>query len=370
MRIAVTGARGFIARNLLWRLKEQGFTDIIEISHDIDDEALRTSLREIDIVYHLAGVNRPPTADDFVAGNFGFTDRLCAALADVAPYARIIYSSSIQADLDNDYGRSKKDAENRLLEHSAKGRGKVTIFRLPNVFGKWSRPNYNSAIATFCHNIARGVPIAVHDPAAILKLVYIDDVCDCFMALLSTENDTEEYATCTPVYETSVGEVATLIESFSHSRSSLVTPPVGKGLIRALYSTYVSFLPPSSFSYEVPMYSDPRGTFSEMLKTPDCGQFSFFTAHPGITRGEHYHHSKTEKFLVIKGHAKFGFRQIETGEVHDIFTNGTKAEIVETVPGWTHNITNVGDDEMIVMLWANEIFDREKPDTIAMKVQA
>lgn len=364
MRIAITGASGFIAANLRVRLVEIVQCDVSLISRDISDADLSVALTEVQIVYHLAGVNRPDDPTEFATGNVGFSKRLCGALSQVAPDAHVVYTSSTQAEADNDYGRSKRAAEDVVLAHN-KGNA---IFRLPNVFGKWARPNYNSAVATFCHNVARGLPIIVNDPAAALKLVYIDDVVDAFLAQLNPITRQAGQAHVTPVYSTMVGAVAEMITEFRDSRTSLITPRVGTGLTRALYSTYVAALPTDSFAYDVPMHSDPRGTFVEMLKTLDCGQFSFFTAHPGVTRGEHYHHSKTEKFLVIQGQADFGFRHIETGEIHHILTSGDKAQIVETVPGWTHNITNIGEGLMTVMLWANEIFNREKPDTFAMKV--
>ncbi|MDY0050528.1 MAG: hypothetical protein RBR73_07255, partial [Halothiobacillaceae bacterium] len=242
------------------------------------------------------------------------------------------------------------------------------VFRLPNVFGKWCKPNYNSVVATFCHNIARGLPIQINDPAAPITLVYVDDVIGRFFQLMEgavTAVDAEGFATVAPQYTTTVGELAKLIQSFRESRKTLTTERVGTGLVRALYATYVSYLPVESFTYPVPQHGDPRGVFVEMLKTPDCGQFSFFTAQPGVTRGGHYHHSKTEKFLVIKGAARFRFRHMQTGETHELVTRGDKAEIVETVPGWAHDITNIGSDEMVVMLWANEVFDRSKSDTYA-----
>lgn len=368
MRIAITGARGFVARNLIVRLRELGQTDLVPISHDIGDADLAAALDGVELVYHLSGVNRPQDPADFATGNVGFTERLCRALERAAPQAAVVFTSSTQALLENDYGRSKKAAEDVLIAHGAETGAVVKIFRLTNVFGKWSRPNYNSAVATFCHNISRGLPITVNNPAAPLRLVYIDDVVECFLRLLDPSARQPGLADCGPEYDTTVGAVAGIIEGFRDSRASLITPPVGTGLIRALYSTYVAAFEPDHFVYDVPMHGDPRGVFCEMLKTPDCGQFSFFTAHPGVTRGEHYHHSKTEKFLVIKGKAHFGFRHIETGALHEVVTSGDKAQIVETVPGWTHNITNIGDDEIIVMLWANEIFDRERPDTIGMKV--
>lgn len=368
MRIAITGARGFVARNLIVRLREAGHDDVVEISHDFDTERLETAVAGAELVFHLSGVNRPQNTDEFRTGNAGFTAQLCAALAKVAPHAAVAFSSSTQAVLDNDYGISKFEAEEILLAHGATTGATISIFRLTNIFGKWSRPNYNSAVATFCHNVARDLPIRIDNPQAQLKLIYIDDVIDCFLPLLDPAKRTNGFVSAGPEYDTTVGEVGEIIKSFRTSRDTLTTLPVGIGLLRALYSTYVASLEPASFAYDLPMYVDPRGTFAEMLKTPDCGQFSYFTAHPGVTRGEHYHHSKTEKFLVIKGNAHFGFRHIETGETHEIVTSGEKAQIVETVPGWTHNITNIGQDEMIVMLWANEVFDRDRPDTIGMKV--
>ena len=260
-----------------------------------------------------------------------------------------------------------------LLDHAKKNGSSVYIYRLPNVFGKWARPNYNSAVATFCHNISQGVPIQVNDPAAKINLVYIDDVIASFLQvmdgqLIGTDLVKDGFVEIEQQYQISVGELADQIQSFKDSRDTLITENVGSGLVRALYSTYVSYLEAKQFSYQVPKYGDERGVFVEMLKTKDAGQFSFFTAHPGITRGGHYHHSKTEKFLVIKGKACFRFRHMFTGEFYELHTSGEQPEIVETVTGWTHDITNVGDDEMVVMLWANEIFDRENPDTYAKPV--
>jgi UDP-2-acetamido-2,6-beta-L-arabino-hexul-4-ose reductase len=238
------------------------------------------------------------------------------------------------------------------------------------VFGKWCKPNYNSAVATFCHNIANDLPIKINDGSAELTLVYVDDVVDEFIRVLKNKPAINDTGFCSvPIeYKTTVGELARQVEAFRDSRSSLISERVGTGFVRALYSTYMSYLSPDAFAYEVPKFGDPRGVFVEMLKTQDSGQFSFFTAHPGITRGGHYHHTKTEKFLVIKGRARFGFRHVLTDETYELFTSGEQPTIVETIPGWSHDITNVGKDEMVVMLWANEIFDRDRPDTIASKV--
>ena len=326
----------------------------------------------VDFVIHLAGVNRPQDPAEFATGNTDLTQALATAVADVAlrtgKKVPVLYTSSTQAARDNPYGQSKRAAEDALFTLQRAHGVPVHVFRLPNVFGKWCKPNYNSAVATFCHHIARDLPITVNDPAAPVTLVYVDDVIARFVQIMDGADpalDAQGFAAVAPQYTTTVGELAHTIQSFKDSRQTLMTERVGTGFMRALYATYVSYLPVEAFAYTVPMYGDPRGVFAEMLKTPDCGQFSYFTAHPGITRGGHYHHTKTEKFLVIKGEARFKFRHMQTGQTHELVTRGDKAEIVETVPGWTHDITNIGQDEMVVMLWANEVFDRQRPDTFA-----
>lgn len=368
MRIAITGAAGFIGRNLAVRLGELGHGDWRAIPHDASEAQMRELLDGVELVYHLAGVNRPQTVEEFDHGNAGFTGRLCAQLGALAKPPRVVFTSSTQAAGDNPYGLSKRQAEQALQAYGQAHGVPVHWFRLTNVFGKWSRPNYNSAVATFCHNIARDLPISVHDAQAPIRLVHVDDVVDALCALL-TDPPASGQLQAGPEYETTVGELAALIRRFRESRDSLQTERVGCGMVRALYATYVSFLPVEAFDYQVPIHSDPRGDFVEMLKTADSGQFSYFTAHPGVTRGEHYHHAKTEKFLVIKGTARFGFRHILSQQTHELVVRGGEGRIVETVPGWTHNISNIGDDELIVMLWANEIFDRQRPDTVANKVQ-
>jgi UDP-2-acetamido-2,6-beta-L-arabino-hexul-4-ose reductase len=370
MKIGITGASGFVGRNLQWRLREAGYTDVRLIAHQADDATLIEQLTGLDFVFHLAGVNRPQDLVEFDDGNADFSLRLAAILGSLPGRPRIAFASSTQAVLDNVYGRSKRAAEDALMHYQRQCRTPVYIFRLTNVFGKWCRPNYNSVVATFCHNIARDLPVTINDPSSPLRLVYIDDVIDQMLALLGPTPPEGGFVEVSPTYETTVGQLAATLRGFRQTRDGLLTDRVGTGLTRALYATYVSYLPTEAFSYEVPRHADPRGVFVEMLKTPDCGQFSYFTAGPGITRGEHYHHTKTEKFLVIKGTAHFGFRQIDTAETHEIVTRGGEGVIVETIPGWTHNITNIGDDELIVMLWANEIFDRRRPDTTAMKVKA
>ncbi|WP_439858865.1 UDP-2-acetamido-2,6-beta-L-arabino-hexul-4-ose reductase [Pseudomonas sp. MBLB4136] len=368
MKVLITGANGFIGRNLVAHLGERQEVEVLCFTRSDSLAELPGLVAQADFVFHLAGVNRPKDPQEFQSGNADLTRSLCEAIVGSGRPIPLLYTSSSQAELDNPYGSSKRGAEQALLDLASSHGSAVHLFRLPNVFGKWARPNYNSAVATFCHNIARDLPIQINDPQASVTLVYIDDVIAHFIAVLDGRLTGAPFVTVDPQYSITVGKLAEQLRAFHDSRSTLVTEAVGTGLVRALYSTYVSYLPPARFTYEVPKYGDPRGVFVEMLKTRDSGQFSFFTAHPGITRGGHYHHTKTEKFLVIKGKACFRFRHIVTGEWHELFTAGEKPEIVETVPGWTHDITNVGDEEMIVMLWANEIFDRDHPDTYARPV--
>ena len=367
MRILVTGANGFIGKNLLATLRRHDDVAVLPFTRESSGEALTAAARDADFVFHLAGVNRPPHADEFVTGNVGLTQQLCRALQATKRRIPVVYSSSIQAEQDNPYGRSKLGAEQALAQYAAETGAPVAIYRLPNVFGKWCRPNYNSAVATFCHNVARGLPIQINDPAAQVRLAYVDDVIAAFIAQLGGGSGLQQ-CTVDPVYTASVGELAASIQSFRDVRDSLVIDAVGTGLKRALYATYVSYLPTESFSYGLTQHADARGVFVEMLKTRDSGQFSYFTALPGVTRGGHYHHSKTEKFLVLRGRARFRFRHILSNATHELHTAGGEPQVVETVPGWAHDITNVGEDEMIVMIWANEIFDRERPDTYAEPV--
>lgn len=368
MRVLITGANGFVGQNLVAHLGERAEITLVPFTREHRPADLPALLEGVDFVFHLAGINRPQDPAEFASGNADLTRSLCQAIQATGRAIPVLYTSSIQAEQSNPYGESKRQAEQALLDLGAQHGCAVHLFRLPNVFGKWARPNYNSAVATFCHNISRDLPIHINDPAAEIRLVYIDDVISHFVAVMEGKLAGNPFVAVAPEYRITVGELAGQLQRFRDSRTSLISERVGTGLVRALYSTYLSYLPPERFTYPVPKYGDERGVFVEMLKTPDAGQFSFFTAHPGITRGGHYHHSKTEKFLVIKGQACFRFRHIMSGEFYELFTSGEQPEIVETVPGWTHDITNVGNDEMVVMLWANEIFDREHPDTYARPV--
>lgn len=368
MKVLITGANGFIGQNLVTHLNERADVEVLRFTRENTLADLPALVAQVNCIFHLAGVNRPENPEQFQTGNADLTQYISDAVKACGRKIRIVYTSSTQAELDNPYGTSKRDGEQALAELATSHGSPVHLFRLPNVFGKWARPNYNSAVATFCHNVARDLPIQINDPQARITLIYIDDVIRYFVAAMDGRLAETPFVTAEPQYKITVSELADQIRAFRDSRQTLVTDPVGTGLVRALYSTYLSYLPPERFTYEVPKYGDPRGVFVEMLKTQESGQISYFTAHPGVTRGGHYHHSKTEKFLVIRGDACFRFRHIVSGEFYELYTKGEQPEIVETVPGWTHDITNVGDEEMIVMLWANEIFDREHPDTYARLV--
>lgn len=365
MNVLITGADGFIGKNLQVALAERDGIDVLQVTRTTTNDGLRAALAQADAVIHLAGINRPQDPAEFASGNADFTARLCDLMLESGRQMPVAFSSSIQAQQDNAYGQSKRRAEDHLANYGRLSGAPVVLYRFANVFGKWSRPNYNSAVATFCHNIARSLPIRIDDPSAKVRLIYIDDVVQELIRFLESPGHGVQFPDAGPVYVSTVGELAAQIEAFREVRNSLVTERVGTGLTRALYATYVSFLPNAAFCYSVPKYGDARGMFVEMLKTPDCGQFSFFTAHPGITRGGHYHHTKTEKFLVIKGRARYRFRHLLTDERYEVDSSGEEPMIVETIPGWAHDITNIGDEELVVMLWANEIFDRARPDTVA-----
>lgn len=368
MKVLVTGADGFIGKNLRVALGEREGFEVLAITRASSEADLAAAVANADAVIHLAGVNRPQDPSEFAVGNADFTARLCELLSATGRAVPLAFSSSIQAERDNPYGLSKCRAEAHLSDYGQRSGAPVALYRLANVFGKWSRPNYNSAVSTFCHNIARGLPIQISDPSATVQLVYIDDVVAEFLRFLDAPGQGVRKAQAGPVYTTTVGELARQIEAFKEVRSTLLSERVGTGLVRALYATYVSFLPLEAFSYRLTKHGDARGVFVEMLKTPDSGQFSYFTAHPGITRGGHYHHSKTEKFLVIKGRARYRFRHMLTDETFEVDSHGDEPLVVDTIPGWAHDITNIGDDELVVMLWANENFDRQKPDTVASRV--
>ncbi len=371
-RILVTGANGFIGKNLVVRLNELANITVSTFVRGDDITRLPELVAEADAIVHLAGENRPVDEAAFSQVNAGLTSALCDVIqqkyAATGRHVPLVLSSSTQAENDNSYGHSKLEAELTVQALAQSTGNPCVVFRLPGVFGKWCKPNYNSVVATFCHNLARDLPIQINDPNASLRLVYIDDVVNALLNVLEAPSPGYTRAAVEPVYTITLGKLAAQIQAFADCRSTLMSERVGAGLVRALYATYVSYLPNEKFSYEVQQHADTRGVFVEMLKTLDSGQFSYFTAHPRITRGGHYHHTKTEKFLVIKGEALFRFRHLLTNELVELRTSGTTPQVVDTIPGWTHDITNVGDGEMVVMLWANENLERQKPDTVASKV--
>lgn len=371
-RILVTGANGFIGKNLVVSLKERKKYSICSFVRGDAPESLYKLVSEVDTVVHLAGENRPVDESDFQRVNAELTSKLCDAIQKEfiinGRHVPLVFASSAQAEVDNSYGRSKLDAEKAVVALSQATGNSCAIFRFSGVFGKWGKPNYNSVVATFCHNVSRDLPLQINDPAVRLRLVFVDDV---VAALIHAVEDPAlgcVYASVNNEYSMTVGELAEQIRSFAACRSSLLSERVGAGVVRALYATYISYLPREKFSYEVKQHTDSRGVFVEMLKTVDSGQFSYFTAHPGITRGGHYHHTKTEKFLVTKGQALFRFRHLLTDERYELRTSGDHPMVVDTIPGWTHDITNVGKDDMVVLLWANENYDPQKPDTVYSEV--
>ena len=367
MNVLVTGASGFIGKNLVVRLNELDIQDTT-YTRENSTQDLEGLIKNTDYVVHLAGENRPKDEKDFDIVNAGLTTSICDAVRSSGKNIPIILASSTQAELNNAYGKSKLDAEVAVKVLEIDTGCPVYVYRLPGVFGKWCKPHYNSVVATFCHNISHDLPVQVNNPDLELSLVYIDDVVEEFIKVIQRVKGDKKELSVRPEYKIKLGDLASQIKIFRESRDSLVTERVGGGLVSKLYSTYLSYISPEQFSYSIPLYGDERGMFAEMLKTKDSGQFSFFTAGPGITGGGHYHHSKTEKFLVIQGEAKFGFRHVVSDETYEIVVTSKDLKIVEMVPGWSHDVTNIGTEEMIVMLWANEIFDPDNPDTITHKV--
>ncbi len=371
-RFLVTGANGFIGKNLLVRLSELPGISVIVFVRGDDVSRLPELVAQADAVVHLAGENRPADEAAFLKVNAGLTSALCDAIQKefeaTGRHVPLVLASSTQAEHNNPYGRSKLAAEQAAHALAQTTGNPCIVFRLPGVFGKWCKPNYNSVVATFCHNLSRDLPIQVNDPDVSVRLVYVDDVVNALLHALAATSRGYVRATVEPQYTVTLGELVARIRAFAKCRTTLLSERVGTGFLRALYATYVSYLPNDKFSYDVPQHVDSRGVFVEMLKTHDSGQFSYFTLPPGSTRGGHYHHTKTEKFLVMKGKALFRFRHLLTNELVELRTAGNTAQVVDTIPGWTHDITNVGHDEMVVMLWANENFDRQKPDTVASKV--
>jgi UDP-2-acetamido-2,6-beta-L-arabino-hexul-4-ose reductase len=368
MRVLVTGAQGFIGKNLIVHLSEMIGVEVFSFVRGDSIEVLNELVTQADSIVHLAGENRPADIADFTIVNINLTRSLCEAIVATGRNIPLILASSTQAESDTLYGQSKRAAEQIVEGYATETGNHAVIYRLPGVFGKWCKPNYNSVVATFCHNIALNQPIQVNDAKTTLQLVYIDDVVDEFLRVLEDVQLGLVWSKIEQTFTITLGELSAQITAFKNCRTTLISERVGTGLTRALYATYISHLPPQRFAYDLPQYRDERGIFVEILKTPDCGQFSFFTVLPGVTRGSHYHHTKTEKFLVLRGTARMCFRQLVTGETYEVTVSGDKLEVVDTIPGWVHDITNVGGNEVLVMLWANEIFNRQRSDCIPCEI--
>ena len=366
--ILITGAGGFVGKNLVATLRTAGYTDLMLFEKDDTPETLADYCRRAAFVVHLAGINRPTDPSEFYAGNAGLTDTLLANLEAAGNTAPVLVTSSTQAELDNDYGKSKRQAEEAIFAHRRRTGATVYVFRMPGVFGKWCRPNYNSVVATFCHNVAHGLPIQVRDSAFSLPLVYIDDVVACILAAFDGDVMMDRSATpichMHPIHEVTLGRLAELIQGFAAGRTSLAVPDLAPGSFeKKLYSTYLSYLPSDQFSYPLEMHTDNRGSFTEFLRSPERGQVSINISHPGIVKGNHWHHTKNEKFLVVKGEGVIRFRNIFSKEVIEYHVSGDKLEVVDIPCGYTHNIENVGTEDMVTVMWANEAFDPDHPDT-------
>lgn len=369
MKVLVTGAKGFIGKNFIAELRNRKYNEIFEYDRDTDPTLLEEYCKETDFVFHLAGVNRPKDQSEFMEGNFGFTSALLDSLKKHNNICPVMISSSVQAELDNPYGESKKAGEDLLFSYGEETGAKVLVYRFPNVFGKWCRPNYNSAVATFCHNIAHDLPIQVNDPSVVMNLVYIDDVVnELINALEGKENKVEGFCEVPVVHTVTLGEIVDLIYSFKKSRENRSVPNMSDDFTKNLYSTYLSYLPQDKFSYDLKMNVDQRGSFTEFIKTTERGQVSVNISKPGITKGNHWHHTKNEKFLVVSGKGVIRFRKIDSDEVIEYFVSGDKMEVVDIPTGYTHNIENLGDSDMVTIMWANESFDPEKPDTYYLEV--
>lgn len=369
MKILVTGSKGFIGKNLISELENRGYRKIYRFDRETDKERLGEYTRDCDFVFHLAGVNRPKNENEFMKGNYGFTSELLDLLRSNGNTCPIMLASSIQAELDNAYGKSKKAGEDLLFAYSEETGARVLVYRLPNVFGKWSKPNYNGVVATFCYSIARGLPIQIHDRNAVLRLAYIDDVVDELVkGLKGNETRNGEFCVIPTVHTASLGEIAELIWSFRKSRLDLSVPDLSDPFVKKLYSTYLSYLPPEAFSYDLKMNTDSRGSFTEFIRTADRGQVSVNISKPGITKGNHWHHTKNEKFLVVSGRGLIRFRRPDSDEVIEYYVSGEKLQVVDIPPGYTHNIENLGDTDMVTIMWANEPFDPDNPDTYYLEV--
>jgi UDP-2-acetamido-2,6-beta-L-arabino-hexul-4-ose reductase len=370
MKILVTGSEGFIAKNLIEELKNQGFYDILTFNRNNTEFDLLDLTKKCDFVFHLAGVNRPNNLDEFKIDNSNLTETLLNFLIKNNNLVPVLLSSSIQSELENPYGISKKISEELVFNYSIKYEVPVFIYQLNNVFGKWCKPNYNSAIATFCHNIAREIPIKINDTSVSIKSIYIDDVVQDFAHKLKNINikSIDKYQYIKPIFELNIQEIVDLIYSFKENRINLEIPNMNDLFTKNLYSTYLSYLPEDKFNYLLKMNIDNRGSFTEFLKTNERGQVSINISKPNITKGNHWHHTKNEKFLVVSGIGVIRFRKINSDHVISYYVSGEKLEVIDIPVGYTHNIENIGNNDMVTVMWVNEIFDKNKPDTYSLEV--
>ena len=371
MNILITGARGFMGKNLrsalTGRCGDAHRLMLLDMPHT--EEELLAAAAEADFVFHLAGVNRPTDPADFQKGNADFTRQLLTLLKERGKRPPVLLSSSIQAALENPYGQSKLSAEQAVADYGRETGSAVYLYRLPNVFGKWSRPNYNSAVATFCHNVARGLPITVNDPSVTLRLVYIDDVVEEFLRAMEGQPHREgEWCTVQPVHEVNLGHMAELIQSFPGLRDSLTAPDQSDPLVKKLYATYLSFLPPEDFSRPTVTHADQRGSFTELLHMGSRGQVSLNVSKPHITKGDHWHQTKHEKFIVLQGEGVIRFRKVGDSTVIAYKVSGENLTVVDIPTGYTHSIENTSDTDMLTLMWANEVFDPAHPDTLRLPV--
>ncbi len=377
MKILVTGARGFVGKNLCAQLnnikegKAKNYaplavSEVYEYDVDSKPGELDEYCRKADFVFNLAGVNRPQNVDEFMKGNFGFASTLLDTLKKYKNNCPVMISSSIQAQLDNPYGESKRAGEELMFSYSKETGAKVLVYRFPNLFGKWCRPNYNSVVATFCNNIANDLPIQVNDPNVTLNLCYVDDVVEELIGALQGKEHTEgKFCEVPNVHTVKLGEIVELLNEFKHQPHSLVIPCIpDNSFAKKLYSTYLSYLPKEKVAFPLKMNVDARGSFTELLKTEKCGQFSVNISKPGITKGQHWHHTKWEFFIVVAGKGLIQQRKIGTDEIFEFEVSGDKIEAVHMLPGYTHNIINLSQTEnLVTVMWANEAFDPDRPDT-------
>lgn len=371
MRVLVTGANGFIGKNLIERLARYDHVDLLTFKRKDDIDILTHHLKDADIVFHLAGINRPDDIKDFNVGNVDLTRKIVDILEKTGKKTPIVLTSSIQASLDNPYGISKKAAEDILIEYSQRNDTKIYIYRLPNVFGKWCRPNYNSAVATFCYNISHGIELFISDKNNEIELIYIDNVVSEFARLLSDKDadNGKYYHFIEGAHKIALGELVKKLRSFKNVRKTLIVPDLSDDFTRYLHATYLSYLDRNDFSYPLDTRVDERGSLAELIKSEHFGQIFVSTTHKGVTRGNHYHNTKIEKFCVLKGKAVIKFRHIFEKEITSYFVSGDKIEVVDVPPGYTHSIENLGGEDMIVLFWANQIFDKENPETYFLEVQ-